>query len=390
MPAGLSPGDRRLFLAAGVILALMVGVSAVLTEGSGNVVELPSSYSVASGGAKAAFRLLTESGYRAERWEQSLTELPSGAGATLILAEPESAPTREEHAAVLRFVEQGGTLITTGMSGSLFLPERHVSADPVAGLTWEKMSAQAPTAITRAAPEITLAPRAYWDSEVFAIPLYGSSDRERVIEYPYRAGRVMWWASATPLTNAGIREPGNLEFVLASVGGSDRRVLWDESFHGYRRSSSAPIGWRPLAALGAQALIFAAAVVLTYSRRSGPLVPSVVERRLSPLEFVRTLGSLYQRAGATSVAVDAAYQRFTFALTRRLGLAGTASPEELERAVRDRWKVDADFGDVLRACDRARTDPGLSAADALKLTRALNDYTAALSLFGPPGKEIPQ
>ena len=100
-------------------------------------------------------------------------------------------------------------------------------------------------------------------------------------------------------------------------------------------------------------MLFAVAVLLTYSRRSGPLVPSVVDRRLSPLEFVRTLGSLYQRAGAASVAVDAAYQRFTFALGRRLGLAGRVSPEELERAVRDRWKIDADFGETLRGL-RAR------------------------------------
>jgi len=390
MPAALSPGDRRLFLGAGVLLAVLVGGSALLTEGAGNVRELPSSYSVASGGAKAAYRLLTDSGYKVERWGQPLTALPNGEGTTLILAEPESAPTRDERAAVQRFIEQGGTLIATGMSGSVFLPERHVAPDPVAGLTWQRVPATAPTAITRAAPEITIAPRAYWESDAFALTLYGADDRDRVIEYPYRGGRVMWWAAATPLTNAGIRQPGNLEFLLASLGDRERRVLWDESFHGFRRSPAPPVGLWPLVGLAAQSMLFAVAVLLTYSRRSGPLVPSVVERRLSPLEFVRTLGSLYQRAGAASVAVDAAYQRFTFALSRRLGLTGRTSPEDLERAVRDRWKVDADFGDVLRACERARTDPDLPASEALKLTRSLNDYAAALSLFGAAGKENPR
>ena len=95
VPAALSPGDRRLFLGAGVLLVVLVGGTALLTEGAGNVRELPSSYSVASGGAKAAYRLLTDSGYEVERWEQSLTALPNGEGTTLILAEPESAPTRE-------------------------------------------------------------------------------------------------------------------------------------------------------------------------------------------------------------------------------------------------------------------------------------------------------
>jgi len=241
VPAALSPGDRRLFLGAGVLLAVLVGGTALLTEGAGNVRELPSSYSVASGGAKAAYRLLTDSGYKVERWEQSLTALPNGEGTTLILAEPESAPTRDERAAVLQFIEQGGTLVATGMSGSVFLPERHVAPDPVAGLTWQRVPATAPTSITRAAPEITIAPRAYWESDAFAIMLYGADDRDRVIEYPYRGGRVMWWAAATPLTNAGIREPGNLEFLLASLGDRERRVLWDESFHGFRRSPAPPV-----------------------------------------------------------------------------------------------------------------------------------------------------
>ena len=75
---------------------------------------------------------------------------------------------------------------------------------------------------------------------------------------------------------------------------------------------------------------------------------------------------------------------------RRVGLTGRTSAEDLERAVRDRWKVDGDFGEVLRACERARTDPDLPASEALKLTRSLNDYAAALSLFGGAGKETPR
>jgi hypothetical protein len=387
MPGSLSAGDRRLFLAAGAMLTALVGASILLTGASGNTVEVPSSYSAASGGAKAAFTLLEASGYRTERWEQSVAGLPGGAGTTLILAEPESAPTTEERAAVVRFIEQGGHVIATGMSGSFFIPERHAAADPVAGMTWQRVFAKTPSSMARAAPEITLAPLAYWESDAFAIPLYGTAERDRVVEYPYGSGRVQWWAAATPLTNAGLREPGNLEFVLASLGGVDRRILWDESFHGYRRSAAAPIAPWPLAGLAAQAALFAAAVLLTFSRRSGPLVPSFVERRLSPLEFVRTLGSLYQRAGASSVAVDVAYQRFTFAVTRRLGLSSRATADDIERAVRDREQVDASFGDVMRECERARRDPDLPSREALRLTRALHDYAAALSLFTTPARE---
>jgi hypothetical protein len=45
-----------------------------------------------------------------------------------------------------------------------------------------------------------------------AYPLYGDGDRTVVVKYPFGRGEVLWWASATPLTNAGLKEPGNLEF----------------------------------------------------------------------------------------------------------------------------------------------------------------------------------
>ena len=381
MPGGLTAGDRRLFLAAGAVFTVLVLVSALVAGGTGNTIEVPSTYSAGSTGAKAAYLLLGESSYPVTRWEEPARDLPQGAAVTLILADPENAPTADERAAVLRFLEQGGTVIATGVSGSLFLPERRVVADAIAGLTWQRALAQSPTSITRAAPAITLAPMAYWDADAFAIPLYGTADRRRVVEYPYGAGRVIWWASATPLTNAGLREEGNVEFLLACLGASDRRILWDEYFHGHRRESAASVIAWPLAGIGVQLAVFAAAVLLTHSRRSGPLVPSFVERRLSPLEFVRTLGSLYQRAGAASVTVEITYQRFTFALTRRLGLPGQTSADDLERAVRDRFKVDDTFGEVLRTCEAARNDPDLPAREALRLNQALHDYAAALSLY---------
>lgn len=381
---GVSSADRRLIVGAGVVLTVLVVVSMVLTGGGSDTSEVPSTYSVGSKGAKAAYLLAESVGYRIERWEQSVSDLPGGAGRTLVLADPESAPAADERRAITRFIEQGGTVIATGISGGYFLPERHVTPDSIAGITWQRQLPLSPTGITKAAPAITLAPTAYWDSDAFTIPLYGTAERPRVVEYPYRAGRVIWWASATPLTNAGLREEGNVEFLLASLGSTDGRVLWDESFHGHRRASAAPITRQPLLGLGVQLVFLAAAVVLTFSRRSGPIVPAFVERRLSPLEFVRTLGSLYQRAGATSVTVDITSQRFIFALTRRLGLATQTPIEELEHAVRERWKVDRKFGDVLRAAEAARTDPALSAADALKLNRALHDYAAQLSLFTPP------
>ena len=395
MPGSLTPGDRKLLLAAGAGSLLLVTLTVLL--GPGQAVESPTTYSAGSGGAKGIYLLLRQTGYRVTRWEQSPVDLPPGANATLILADPQGAPTIEERSAIDRFIERGGRVIATGASGAVFLPDHHAVMDPIAGLTWKRLRSRSPSAITRAAPEITLAPQAFWTSDD-ALPLYGDGEvdagdeaaRVRVIKAGVGKGDVIWWASATPLTNAGVREPGNLAFVLACIGDARRPIFWDEYYHGHHKTLSASIAESPFVWAALPLALGAIAVLLTYSRRSGPIVTPAPESRLSPLEFVRTLGLLYERAGAATVAVDIAYQRFRYGLTRRLGLGGGASAADLERAVRARTDVsDPAFGELLRVCESAGSGPAINAATALRLTRSLDDYATRLDLFRTTKKERP-
>jgi hypothetical protein len=385
---GLSRGDRRLLLWGGGVFLALVGLAALVTTGAGDTTEHPSTYSAGATGAKAAYLLLQSSGYSEERWEQPLDELANASTTTLILAEPSEAPTAGDRRSIQRFLEGGGRLIATGPIGASFL-DNAASLDPVAGLTWTRVAAASPSALARAAPEITLAPQASWGRPGFAVPLYGTRDAPMVVHFTAGSGEAYWWAAATPLTNAGLTAPGNLEFFLASLGrAGERRVLWDEYVHGHRRSLGASVWRSPLKWLLLQLAVFALAILATYSRRSGPIMRPAVESRLSPLEFVRTLGSLYQRAGAAPVAVDMSYQRFRYWLTRRAGVPHNASPEEIERAVHGRWGVDsAALGSTLRACESARQASRLDAKAALALIRSLGNYAAVLRLFHVSSKE---
>jgi hypothetical protein len=389
LPIQLSPADRKLFMIAGGGFLLLVIAALALTKGTDSATEIPSTYSTGSGGAKAAYLLLKASGYTVERWEQSPSELPEPGGKTLVLVEPAGAPTTQERTHLREFVENGGRIIATGAFAGLFLPESAVVPDPLGGMTWKKFTAQSPSSITRAAPEITMAPQAYWGAQPFAVKLYGEGDKAMVVKFRFGKGEVIWWASATPLTNAGLKEPGNLEFFLACIGGEkDTRILWDEYFHGYRRSLAASIGNSPVKWIFLQCVLFALAILLTYSRRSGPISIPPREVRLSPLEFVRTLGALYEQANAASVAVDISYHRFRYWLTRRLGMAGSASVEELERAISERWNFqDESFAATLQACESAPYDTALKPRAALQLVRSLYDYAAKLKLFPMAGKE---
>lgn len=389
MPIQLSPADRKLFLIGGGGLLLLIVAAFSLTKGTDSATEAPSTYSTGSSGAKAAYLLLKGSGYAVERWEQSPIDLPDPAGKVLVLAEPAGAPTTAERDQLRQFVEKGGRLIATGVYVGLFLPESGIVPDPLPGMTWKKLRAQSPSSITRAAPEITLAPQAYWGSEPFALTLYGDGGKPMVVKYTFGKGEVIWWASATPLTNAGLKEPGNLEFFLACIGGGQNiQILWDEYFHGYRRSLAASIERSPVKWIFLQFALFALALLLTYSRRSGPISIPAREVRLSPLEFVRTLGSLYQQADAASAAVDISYHRFRYWLTRRLGMAGNASVDELERVIRERWVFqDETLDATLRACESAPYDTTMRPRAALQLVQSLHDYAVKLKLFPKSGKE---
>jgi hypothetical protein len=375
-------------LGAGLVFVLLIAAALLFGSGEQSQAEFPSTYSTASGGAKAAYLLLSDSGYKVQRWEKPLSDLPRATARTLIVAEPNEAPTREERERLKTFISEGGHVIATGMFAGTFLPENDSTPDLLAALTWKKASALSPSHITRAAPQIMLSPRAYWRSFSAAYPLYGDGDRTVVVKYPFGRGEVLWWASATPLTNAGLKEPGNLEFFLACLGGQKNEILWDEYIHGYRQTLAASIAHSPAKWLFLQLVLLAIAVVATFSRRSGPtFVPASVVR-LSPIEFVQTLGGLYQRAGTASVAVDICYRRFRFWLTKRLGIAANTSAEELASAIRGRWSLDDDhFIATMKQCESASTDPFLQAPVALHLVQELDGYSAQWNLFQGVRKE---
>ncbi len=387
MPLKIDPRDRKLLLGAFCVFAILIAATILFGGEGGQRLQAPSSYSTASGGAKAAYLLLLQSGYKVQRFEKALDQLPPASRTTLILAEPHQGPTRDEREHLKAFLQQGGKVIAAGMFAGTYLPENGSIPDVLGGPAWENATAVAPSSITRAAPEIILAPEARWQTYGAAYPLYDSGDTPLVVTYPYGRGEVLWWASATPLTNAGLKEKGNLEFFLACLGDKNE-ILWDEYIHGYRETLALSIANSPVKWVVLQLALLGLAVVATFSRRAGPVYKPAAEVRLSPLEFVQTLGGLYEKAGTPSIAVDICYQRFRYWLTRRLGIGSAISTNDLESAVRDRWaKGDDHFAAILRRCEAAKNDPYLNDAEALHLVQELDEYAIRFRLYEGGRKE---
>ena len=388
MPLKLAASDRKLLLIFGAVVTVLLLAVALLGPRQERESPVPSTYSADSGGAKAAYLLLKESGYQVERWEKPPRDLPKGSGALLILAEPRWEMDREHRMAVQRFLAAGGRVLATGVSGANLLPESHARpSDPLKG-GWQTIQPAIPSALTRGG-EIRLNAWMRWAMDNFAhVTHYARDEDAVVISYKSGAGEVIWWAAATPLTNASVREAGNMELLLNSVGDPSRtRVLWDEYFHGARPGLWADVSDTPLHWAMAQAGVLLLAVLFTFSRRSGPVRPLIEPSRLSPLEFVETLGGLYQSAHANQVALEVSYQRFQYLLKKRLGLTGQPTADEMGRAVSLRLRYDRpDFAATLARCERAVGDPGLREKEAVELVQALNDYSRGLELI-PLAKE---
>jgi hypothetical protein len=108
------------------------------------------------------------------------------------------------------------------------------------------------------------------------------------------AGEILWWAAATPLTNAGMTRADNLRLFLNTVSASNAgqpvSIYWDEYFHGQRGSLWSYVEKTPIVWGGLQLTILVLGLLFTFSRRSGPMVMPAVVSRLSPLEFVETIG----------------------------------------------------------------------------------------------------
>jgi hypothetical protein len=368
-----------LAIVLGIVILLLMSAAAYLRsedeKGDGH----PSSYSNLSHGAKAAYLLLQQSGYLVERWERSPKDLPADAhGILLIVAEPASYPTAEETGAFSRFLLHGGSILAAGLLPDGFVPKA-AATDGELRVGGVECKPVAPTRLTRGG-SISQDGSFLWDSTDTSKVVH-FADRNGnavVVSYSVGSGRVVWWASAWPLENAGIRERNNLELLLNSAEGY-KRVLWDEYYHGERRTIADHKTGRAYQWALAQLALIALAVVLTYSRRSGPLVPLTQESRLSPLEFVETLGNVFRRAQSSHVAVEIAFQRFRQIAARRLGIRGTSNPAEIVDAMAQHGvRLPESTVRLVRASDSAVGDSTLTERAALEYVRALSEATQAL------------
>ena len=323
--------DRRivLWLAGGVLLLI------VLTAGFAPVTRdddaTPTTYNSGTHGAKAAYLILESLGYSVSRSDQPLMTALDGADAqhtTLVLAGPH-APGEEsqkrEYAAVGRFLQRGGRVLSTGFFGAYFLPGGRTGGatqfiDGLCHTTAEGRSAYA------LAGSIDLFDQTPWNALDPLVRVdQRCGDDAAVVHRTYpNGGEMVWWSNSEPLSTRGIAQDSSLSLLLAAVGPASgehaRRVVFDEFYHGEQAAPSDYLKGLPLRSLLLQATLLIALLVFSFSRRSGPIREPLYVPRTSPVEFAENMGALYERAGATEPATEAARRRLLHFLAATCGL----------------------------------------------------------------------
>lgn len=378
--------DTTIVIVAGVLIVTL-GIAAALLDPAPNPLDAgTSSFSAGPRGMKAAYLTLRELGYDVERSIEPMTTLRAEPSATTLILSGQEPPSEQDKRAFRAFVDQGGTLVAIGGNGGSAVG-LVVPSDAKPPLLFDDsiktFQPLVPSPLVRGAGEITM--RAVGERVILPgtyVPLYGASlDNPVVAVASIGKGRVVWLADTTPLANGQLDEAGNLRFVLNVVGApSERRVVFDEHYQGHKRSLASYTAGTPLPWIALQAGFIGIAVLLTHSRRPGPVRAPHADPRTSPMEFVEMLGTLYKRAGARQAAVNTARMRLRRAIALRCGVPVTTDDETLARVAGSKLRTDpAPIARLLADADTAAAAPQLDTARALEIMRQLQALSTTLA-----------
>ena len=390
--ASLDQKDRRLLLGCvGIAVALAVATGFLLPNGNDNDNPLPSTYLASQHGARAAYETLLRSGYPLERWERPLSELAATAGpeTVVIFAQPYSREP-EEIKAVRKIVERGGRVLSTGYVGGFILPGEEADTPQTFNFAACKLEPEGLDALAGTG-EAWMVPQASWKVGNPAQRVeYACAGNPAVVEYDWGKGHIVWWASSTPLENGSLSRAHNLYLLLASLGPrAGHRFYWDESLHGEIRTAWSYAGGPAWTMLWIGLPVLGLLVVLSFSRRSGPVRDLPPLARATPIEFLEALGSLYRKAGAASTAVAVAWERFRRHSLRLCGHgASKMGADELAAVIRRRFpRADANLEADLTACEEAAWGETVDSRQALKLIQSLHGHYEKLKEAARPSRQ---
>ncbi|MCA9528730.1 MAG: DUF4350 domain-containing protein [Myxococcales bacterium] len=391
----LSRSDRAV---AAALLAVLLGVCALLAWGpddreAGHLSRLPSTFSAKRHGVKAAYLVLEQLGRDVARVRRPLSERRLGRLDTLFLLEPVLPLSKGERAALLAWVDAGGTLVVApnaetdlGLRTIPFAsPDASVRSDADAGTDahtdadavpkpWAGEAVPVEWRVSgdaihggrlrrvrrlAFAEDVRLGPRPAGPLAVDVSTVLWRDPRGPMVQrVDHGAGAIYALAGASPLSNAGLRREDNALLLAALAQG---RVGFDELHLGFPERDVTPVAlakltfderWRPAALQGALAMLLA---LFAGAVRFGRPVDAAPPARRRAGELAESAGRLYRDAGAHHLVLARLYRHYYDALCAEVGLA----PDADDALLRDR--IEARLGTEAALDPRATLDAGRAA-----------------------------
>ncbi|MGO4515921.1 DUF4350 domain-containing protein [Terriglobus sp. 2YAB30_2] len=373
--------EKKLVLAGiGIAIGLIVLVSIFASSSDPND-QRPIVSNAAAGGTKAAYVLLQRLGYRVQHSDAPLTALNTvdAEHTTLVIATPWAQFEKPEQDALGDFVKRGGHVLADGIAGAHLLPGFYWLDDlrpPERCLT----TPQGSSALAHAGPVLFHPAILAKDDLLETYVAHSCMGGAAVIYYPYGKGSIVWWASVEPITNRGLHDDANLRLLMASIGGTDRTILFNEA-----DAQPLPLSpWSktkgiPLTALVLQLLAVLLFLFLAYGWRHGPLRTLATTPRTSPLEFAYSMGNLYHKAGAGEAAIADARLRLIHMLEQQCGIGRETVREgapAIAASLRERFNYDSP--DIIPLLEETETLKRTSPAVALTVVKRFHQVMEEL------------
>jgi Domain of unknown function (DUF4350) len=378
MPASWRTSDLTVLAVAGAATVLLTAASFVAAPPSSLPRDDGSSYAAHADGGRAAFLLLQRLGYTIERSFEPLSSLSRRQAATtaVVIASPSQPPSDRDAKALVAFVESGGLVLATGPEAASFLPGGLRRAARSSRASVRQASLPSPFSAGVTDVEMPAADTALPLHSPF-VPVFGTVDEPAVVAARLGLGTAVWWAGSGPLVNGGIERPGHVELLVNTLGpAGERTILWDEFYHGHSRSIWSYLRATPLPAAILQVALIGAVALFTFSRRRRPIRSLVTEPRTSPLEFIDTMGGLYERARAAHAAIGTIRERTRRRLLEATGLPASTPDERLVTAAADRLAIGSEVSAALARAREAAADPALTPSQAVAVAADLQALAA--------------
>ncbi|MBV9242707.1 MAG: DUF4350 domain-containing protein [Acidobacteria bacterium] len=211
------------------------------------------------------------------------------------------------------------------------------------------------------------------------------SGRNFVADAPYGSGHIIFVSDPYIVSNGGISLADNARLATNLVATSSGAIAFDEFHQGYSSDSNKFLEFfagTPVVAIFLQGLCLVGLVFYSRSRRFARPLPAREPDRLSKLEYVTAMAELQQRTRAWDLAIENIYGEFRRRAARLFGLdVAQASSDILAKRIAERTDLNAAaVRDTLFKCEEIIRGERTGKTEVIRLADAIREIEQKLNL----------